>query len=294
VSALFRAELSRALSRRFVRVLIGIAVVAIVFAGVMVFLHTEKFDAPARARAHTQLQVDVQQCMTERSEVECLQEFSLGHYDKSVYLTDLWPQDDREPTLAIAIVLLMFGGLLAAASVVGAEWRSGMVGTLLTWEPRRVRVALARVMSAALAAAVIALVLQIIFIAALLPSMLLHGGTAGADAEWLRGLLGAMAKGAALTGLAAIVGASLALIGRNTAVALGVAFVYLNVVESAVRAWRPGLGRWLITNNTVDFLMGARADVTASPFPPITLILWAAGICAVATAVFHHRDIGAG
>ena len=65
--------------------------------------------------------------------------------------------------------------------------------------------------------------------------MLLHGGTAGADADWLRGLLGAMVRGAAFTGLAAVVGASLALLGRNTAVALGATFVYLNFVESAVR-----------------------------------------------------------
>ncbi len=47
--ALLRAELRRALSRRFVRVLIGLALVTIVFAGVMVFSHTEKFDSPARA-----------------------------------------------------------------------------------------------------------------------------------------------------------------------------------------------------------------------------------------------------
>ncbi len=234
----------------------------------------------------------MQQCIGELTETECRQELTLEHYDKSIYLTDLWPQDDAtDPILGVASVLLIFGALLAAASVVGADWRSGMLATLLTWEPRRVRVAAARVSSAAFAAAAIALLLQLVLIAALLPSMLLHGGTGGADAEWWRGLVVAMGKGAALTGLAAIVGASLALIGRNTAIALGAAFVYLNFVESAVRAWRPGLGRWLITDNAAAFLMGPRSDVVASPVPAIMLVVYAVGLFAAAAAVFRRRDI---
>ncbi len=292
MNALLRAELRRALSRRLVRVLIALALVAIAFAGVVVFSHTEKFDARARERARNQLEVDIRSCVTEGASAQCRQDITLAHYDKSVYLTDLWPaDDDREPILGIAILFLGFGGLLAAASVVGAEFRSGMLGTLLTWEPRRVRVAVARATSAALAAGTIALVLQVVFVLALLPSMLLHGGTAGADADWLRGLLAAMVRGAAFTGLAAVVGASLALLGRNTAVALGVTFVYLNFVESAVRAWRPGLGRWLIVDNAAVFLMGPRTDVVASPFPAVMLVVYALGLLAVATAVFRRRDI---
>jgi ABC-2 type transport system permease protein len=292
VTALLRAELSRALSRRLVRVLIGAAVAAIAFAGVMVFLHTEKFDVAARERARTELEVDLRQCMSESSQSQCRLDITLAQYDKSLYLTDLWPtNDDREPVLGIAIMFLAFGGLLAAASVVAAEFRSGMLGTLLTWEPRRVRVAVARVMSAALAAVVIAFVLQVIFIGALLPSMLMHGGTTGADADWLRGLLAAMGRGAAFTGVAAVVGASLAFIGRNTAVALGVTFVYLNFVENAVRVWRPGLGRWLIVDNAGAFLMGPQPDVVASPFPVVVLLLYAFGLLALGVAIFRRRDI---
>ncbi len=292
MTALLRAELSRALSRRLVRVLIGAAVAAIAFAGVMVFLHTEKFDVAARERARTQLEVDVRQCMSESSQSQCRLDITLAQYDKSLYITDLWPtDDDREPVLGIAIMFLAFGSLLAAASVVAAEFRSGMLGTLLTWEPRRVRVAVARVTSAALAAVVIAFVLQVIFIGALLPSMLMHGGTAGADADWLRGLLAGMGRGAAFTGVAAVVGASLAFIGRNTAVALGVTFVHLNFVEGAVRVWRPGLGRWLIVDNAGAFLMGPQPDVVASPFPAVVLLLYAFGLLALGAAIFRRRDI---
>src|SRR5439155_27264654 len=122
------------------------------------------------------------------------------------------------------------GALRAGASMVGADWRAGTVGTLLTWEPRRGRVLLAKLVSVALLAAAIALVLQILFILALLPAMLGRGTTTGADAEWFRGLVAVLLRGAALVGMAAAVGAAIASLGRNTSAALGAAFGYLVVL----------------------------------------------------------------
>jgi ABC-2 type transport system permease protein len=167
--------------------------------------------------------------------------------------------------------------------------------TLLTWEPRRVRVIVARLTAVLLAAAVIGLVLQVVFTLALLPALLVHGSTAGADAAWWRGLVGGVTRSAVLTGLAAALGASLAMIGRNTAVALGAAFVYLNVVEGVLRAWKPWLGRWLISENATIFLTGGRVNglsftrstVTAT----LTIVVYIAAVAAVATLLFRRRDV---
>ena len=41
-------------------------------------------------------------------------------------------------------IFLVVGALFAGASVAGAEWRAGSMTTLLTWEPRRVRVIVGR------------------------------------------------------------------------------------------------------------------------------------------------------
>ena len=41
------------------------------------------------------------------------------------------------------VVLL---GVLLGATLAGADWTAGTMGTLLTWEPRRVRVHLVRVL----------------------------------------------------------------------------------------------------------------------------------------------------
>ncbi len=98
-----------------------------------------------------------------------------------------------------------------------------------------------------------------------------------------------------LTGLAAAVGASLAMVGRNTAVALGAAFVYLNVVEGVLRAWKPGVGRWLISENVAIFLLGGRVEdmpFTRAPLTAtMTIVAYVAAVAAVATMSFRRRDI---
>ena len=167
--------------------------------------------------------------------------------------------------------------------------------TLLTWEPRRVRVLVARLTAVLLAAAVIALVLLVVFTLALLPALLAHGSTAGADAAWWRGLVGGVARSAVLTGLAATLGASLAMIGRNTAVALGVAFVYLNVLEGVLRAWKPWVGRWLVSENAAIFLSDGRASglsfTRSTMTATLTVVVYVAAVAGVATLLFRRRDI---
>jgi ABC-2 type transport system permease protein len=257
---LITIELRRALSRRLVHALIGLALGLTAIAGVITFIQTGKPTA-----------------------------------DAPIALVELWPTSGEDAILGVTAFFLAVGALFAGASVAGAEWRTGSMATLLTWEPRRVRVIVARLTAVLLAASVIGLVLQVVFTLALLPALLAHGSTAGADAAWLRGLVAGVARGAALTGLAAALGASIAMIGRNTAVALGAAFVYLNVLEGVLRAWKPWLGRGLISENAVIFLTDGRgadlpftrSTMTAS----FTIVAYVVAVAVVATVLFRRRDI---
>jgi hypothetical protein len=257
---LITIELRRALSRRLVHALIGLALGLTAIAGVITFIQTGKPTA-----------------------------------DAPIALVELWPTSGEDAILGVTAFFLAVGALFAGASVAGAEWRTGSMATLLTWEPRRVRVIVARLTAVLLAASVIGLVLQVVFTLALLPALLAHGSTAGADAAWLRGLVAGVARGAALTGLAAALGASIAMIGRNTAVALGAAFVYLNVLEGVLRAWKPWLGRGLISENAVIFLTDGRgadlpftrSTMTAS----FTIVAYVVAVAAVATVLFRRRDV---
>src|SRR4029079_9965827 len=113
----------------------------------------------------------------------------------------------------------ILGGFFGGASVAGAEWRAGTITTVLTWEPRRVRLHLTRTAACAILAALISLVLQSVFLAAFLPSVFAHGSTAGVDAAWVSSLVIAMLRSSLLTAMAAMLGVALATLGRNTAFA---------------------------------------------------------------------------
>ena len=59
-------------------------------------------------------------------------------------LADWWVAARSDGTVLIAAVFLLLGGVFAGAAVAGAEWRAGTITTVLTWEPRRVRLNLTR------------------------------------------------------------------------------------------------------------------------------------------------------
>ena len=80
-------------------------------------------------------------------------------------------------------------GCSAGAAVAGAEWRAGTITTVLTWEPRRVRLNLTRTAACGLLAFVIAIVLQMVFLASFVPAVLVNGSTAGTDGGWWMSLV---------------------------------------------------------------------------------------------------------
>lgn len=309
--ALLASVAGRYLSRRLTRVLVGLALVATTIAGVAVFANAEELTPERAAAARAQRAADVAHCAQvtvgsggdsfagdrSRAEAVCRRHIRPEHYDRRLHLTDLWPADGGDPILAVTTVFLAIAALVGGASMIGAEWKANTFTTLLTWEPRRTRLAVAKIAIAGLLAAVIAVALQLVFSAALLPTVALRGTTEGADALWLRGATGALLRSATLTGLAAVVGASVAMIGRSTAAALGVAFAYLAVGEAVVRAWKPELTEWLVGENSAIFLTGRRLEgvpfersvVTAA----LTLASFALALAAVATVTLRRRDVAA-
>src|SRR5258706_7329996 len=92
-----------------------------------------------------------------------------------------WVAGTGEGVLLIAAIPLLIGALLGGATVAGAEWRAGTISTVLTWEPRRLRLHAARAASAFVLAAVIAVVLQMLVLALNLPAAVAHGSTVGND-----------------------------------------------------------------------------------------------------------------
>jgi hypothetical protein len=258
-------ELRRALHRRVVWGLIALALLGIVVTGVLVFIGTGHGDPSAPG------EMDVAR------------------------MADWWRPDIPDGVVLMPAIMLLLGAVIGGASVVGGEWRSGGVATVLTWAPRRSPLILARLAACALLAWVIAMVLQAIFLLALVPSVLAHGTTDGVDGAYLRSLAAVLGRIALITAISAVLGGAVASIGRNTAAALVVVLGWMLVGEALVRGLKPGLSRWLLGENVarVVVLMPDHSLPFTRPgwLALVTLTAYAAVIVAGATLLFARRDV---
>ena len=302
MSALLSVELRRMLARRLVRVLAALALVGIAIAGVAVAVTSKPDGGPGLAVA--QRQVEEQRALCEEAMAANPQDFPPNvdseEFCRENYRVEFFYSDPRFHLTALRDVflgtafILVVGGWLLGASFMGAEWHAGTLGTLLTWEPRRLRVFVAKLAAAAAVLFLLAMALQAMLGLVLAAAAAFRGTTEGADAEWLRSVSGVAVRVAGLTAMAGAMGFAIATIGRNTAAALGVGFAYLAVVEGLVRGLRPQWSRWLIGDNAGVFLAGEAG------FPPVSRSpLGAGGVIAVYTAVllvaalvsFRERDV---
>ena len=251
-------ELRRLLSRRLVHVLALLVVAAIVFGGVMGAFQARKNEGSAPSaqteqRAARAQERQVQRCASGRfgpvpddpqeARDFCESQLTFEAPDPRTHLTDI---SNILLGISVLIMILMW---LVGASFIGAEWRHGTLTTLLTWEPRRIRLMLAKVAAVAVFAFVASLLIQGTVAAAVAPSAYAFGTTTGADGAWLWDLIQQSLRIAAVGALMGAVGFALASLGRNTAAALGVGFAYVVVVENLIRALRPRWQPWFFSDN---------------------------------------------
>ena len=212
-----------------------------------------------------------------------------GFEDKRFHLTRIM---DLFKHLSVWFAILAW---LLAASYIGAEWRTGMMATLLTWEPRRVRVMVAKAIAAVLVAFVIVMVLQAVLVGALYPAAAYRGSTAGTNEAFWRTFSYVGLRSGALAALAATLGFAVGALGRNTAAGLGAGFVYLAVIEGGLLGGLiPSVRPWLIVGNAIIFINNERnPDIRGrSPTQAILLLVgYAVGLWLIATLVTKKRDV---
>lgn len=194
---------------------------------------------------------------------------------------------------SLGVIFMMLGWLLGA-SAVGAEWTPRTMTSLLTWEPRRTRVLSAKVIAVAVIVWLWILLIQLFFTAVVLPSGWFHGTMEGVDGTWWTDYGALMLRIAGVSAMAAVLGFSLAAMGRNTAAALGIGFVYLAVVEGLVRGFRPQWVDWLVGDNAALLIIGSE-DVAHLGHSQVAAGLLLVSYCAVmfmaALWVFRGREV---
>ncbi len=267
---LLTTEMRRALHRRAVRVLIAIALVGCSLAGVIAYFSST-------GKTLTQLRLAE---------------------DSPAVMTNWWIGDDHNGILSIGMFFLFLGGFFGGATVAGAEWRAGTVTTVLTWEPRRLRVHSARLGSGAILAFVISFGLQVVFLASFVPAVMLNGTTDGVDSSFWLSLAVVMARTSVITAAASVLAMSLATAARNTAFAVIAMFAWIAVVEGLIRALKPSLSSWLWGETVATVMSWSRLDTVEVSRGPLlsalTLAAYLAVIAGGAAISFQRRDIAAG
>jgi hypothetical protein len=264
--ALLAVELRRLTSRRLFKALTILALLGFVVAGTIVFFQSD--DSPeAIADIQAERQAAISSCISDMRSIEEAGSEGLPEEARSDpesfcrrQMTASDPRfryEDLPPVLSGLAVPLMMLGWLVGASSMGAEWHNRTITSLLTWEPRRVRALVAKMAAAAMIVWVWVALLQVAFLLAMYPTAALRGTLEGVDASWLAEVGGLLARAGLLAAVAAVLGLSIATVGRNTAAALGVGFVYLAVVENLIRAFKPEWRDWLIGENIDAFIRGA-------------------------------------
>jgi hypothetical protein len=274
--SLLRAELHRFRARRFIQVLGALGVLAWAAAIVIGLLN---FGEPTPADyADAQQQVDQILADNERFRQECLENpeaFSPGAPEglspEELCGSELTAADiggvesfltkapfDLESAGTVGAVA--FAGLAAAlafvvgATWIGAEWSTRSIVALLFWAPRRVRVLGTKLGVLVIGATVFGVAAQVgwLTMAGLLDAAV------GLDEPLPDGfwstLLQTQARGVLLVVLAAVLGFGLTSIVRNTGASLGIAFVYVVVVQLVLGNMKPSWSPWMLGTNAVGLV----------------------------------------
>jgi ABC-2 type transport system permease protein len=309
VRSLVAGELRRVLARRLVMVVVLLAGAAIVVGASITFARTHSIsDAAYRAQveaARSQVldRTGLSACPPgaeptplsksgpQGFQPSCLPAFAFGTVrDPRFYLR-------KVPSILQGVTApLVIAALLIAASAIGADWQSRTVTTILTWEARRVRVLAAKVLACIIVSAALSLAVLTALSVAFLPSALFHGTTAGTGGDWWRSLVGVVLRALAMSGIAATIGFSIAMVGRNTAAALGAGFAYIVVIENVVGQFLRGWRRWLVLGNSIVFVSGRTGHNSGVPGRSVAvagLYLTAVGLVLLTAAAvaFVRRDV---
>ena len=272
--SLFRAELHRFRARRFIQVLAAVGVLAWAVAVVIGLLSFGEPTAADYAAAEAQMDQILEE--NDQYREECLQDpeaFAGPGAPEGLSAEELCGPELTEDDIGGVESFLTkapfdlasagtggalgFAGLASAlafvvgATWIGAEWSTRSIVALLFWAPRRMQVMGTKLGVLVAGATAFGVAAQVgwLTMAGILDAAV------GVDEPLPEGfwstLLQTQARGVLLVVLAAVLGFGLTSIVRNTGAALGVAFVYVVVVQLVLGGIKPSWSQWMLGTNAV-------------------------------------------
>ncbi len=274
---LIGSELLRFRSRRLVVVVLGASLIGTGVGVVIAAFQSTPPTAEALATARAQARQDVAACLEDDWEGVPIEEGSLEEFcennfgDPALYMGSHLQLADLPGILEGISSITSIMGLVVGASVVAVSWQTGTISTILTWEPRRLRWFASRVLVIAAGVLVMTLAIVAFLSAGLAGAAILRGSTLGTDGAWWSDVLSTSLRIGVAASISAVIGAGVAAVGRHTAAALGVVFVWTAVIEGLIRGLRPHWTPWLLGDNLVSFLSWQSTETQFESFASYTI-----------------------
>jgi hypothetical protein len=235
--SLYTAETRRLVKRRFTKIFVIGAVLALIAIGVGMFATNHKVAGAQIAAARAKATANYQQaqrgyaqekarCGTDETSPDCqgLVEPTPDNFDPQWYLPATFEFRGSFPDLVTTLAaLLAVVGFVVGASYVGAEWSSGGMMNLLLWRPQRVRVLATKLGALLGGMTALTVALMAVWTAAFVGIAHLRGTMAGMTSGAWQSIGIMEARGLVLVLVVTAIGFGLASIGRHTAMAMGVA-----------------------------------------------------------------------
>lgn len=317
-------ELSRLAARRFTRVLLGVCVIGYLIAVAFLFQSHAKPTAADYAQATVQRDEQIKQIAASFADCRkspggtagtCGTVPTAADFPIDQFLSNTPFRPGRVPDYTVAVgVAVALGAFALGATFIGAEWSSRNVVAWLFFEPRRLRLLGAKLLAVSSVVLLLSVVAQLIW--ALTARWLLSArglpvsSLGDGAADFWTNVAGVQLRTALLVLPTVWLGFGLANLIRNTAAALGIAFVYFVVLESVIRAINPALQPYLFTTGVTAWVThggvtvdGALVYNQAAGFVTpeqihvsnlhgaVTLLVYAGIVLAVSVAAFRTRDI---
>jgi hypothetical protein len=272
MTRLFTIELKRLLSRRLVRLVAVLGLLAVLAVDGLIAAHSSTDVASVRASADRMLAQQYQNCVAQAGQPgggptkqECDQQLPanqlkncLAHVTteanggptaddchragENPYFQDPRFQfaEHAKDVLTGAAFIFMLIGLVLAASAVGAEWQAGTFASQLTWEPRRQRVLAAKLVAPVAVTTVLSLVLGSVLVAGAVVAAQTRGTMDGTTSHLVGQLIVQAVRVLGLIALVSLLGAALAAFTRHTVAVLALVGGYLvagELVGAIVSEW---------------------------------------------------------
>ncbi len=218
------------------------------------------------------------------------------------------PDDNSTLVLGPMGFLVPIMAFVIGASFFGADQKAGVIEHLLTWEPRRSRLLLGRLVGGAVALFAITALLSAFLVGLLYLLSSTTGTTDGATDIWLT-VLGAIVRSGITGAIFFVLGMGVTVLTNNSVASIVGFLIYVFIIETALLApLLPKVSLWLPMQNADAFV--ARNGVGGATLfrsetinglqldfhhgwvaAGLLLAAWAAVAFVIAIGVFSRRDI---